>query len=73
MSTMTVATYGIILSSSLTAKFPPVGSDRYRMYSPPNRMDEGMLTLGRQMVKMTSAMASQPRSPKALFDQTPLA
>ena len=26
-----------------------------------------MLTLGRQMVKMTSAMASQPRSPKALF------
>ena len=32
-----------------------------------------MLTLGRQMVKMTSAMASQPRSPKALLDHTPLA
>ena len=30
-------------------------------------------TLGRQMVKMTSAIASQPLSPKALLAQMPLA
>ena len=34
-------------------------------------MEASTLTLGRQMVKITSAMASQPRSPKALLDQTP--
>ena len=32
-----------------------------------------MTTFGFQIVKMTSAMASQPRSPKASFDQMPQA
>ena len=32
-----------------------------------------MLTSGRQIVKMTSAIASQPLSPNALLDQTPQA
>ena len=42
------------------------------MYRPPNKMEARMLTLGRQMVKMTKAIASQPLSPKALWDQMPL-
>ena len=50
-----------------------LGRNRYKMYSPPNRMELRMPTLGRQMVKMTRAMASQPRSPKALLLHTPLA
>ena len=57
----------------LSAIWVPVGMYRYRMYRPPNRMEARTLTLGRQMVKMTRAMASQPRSPKALLGHTPLA
>ena len=72
-STTTVTTYGSILYSSFTAIWLPVGMYRYRMYRPPNRMEARTLTLGRQMVKITRAMASQPRSPKALLDHTPLA
>ena len=43
------------------------------MFAKTLRMEARTLTLGRQMVKITRAMASQPRSPKALLDHTPLA
>ena len=41
------------------------------MYRPPNRIEPRMLYLGFHSAKMTSAMASQPRSPKPPFVQVP--
>ena len=57
----------------MTARFVPVGRNRYRIYKPPKRMEDITPTSGFQIVKITSAMASQPRSPKASFDQMPQA
>ena len=54
-------------------QFILVGMNRCRIYRPPKSMDARIHTFGLQIVKMTSAMASQPRSPNASFDQTPQA
>ena len=50
-----------------------LGRKMCRMYRPPKRNDASTPMFGFQTVKMTSAMASQPRSPKASLDQTPQA
>ena len=47
--------------------------DEARGMLPPNSMEANTPTFGRQMVKITRAMASHPRSPKASLDQTPQA
>lgn len=43
------------------------------MYRPPKSIEAIIARFGLQIEKMTSAMASQSRSPKASFDQTPQA
>ena len=57
--------------SSLIARFVPVGIYICRIYSPPNRKEEIIPRFGRQIVKITRAIASQPRSPNALLLQMP--
>ena len=44
---------------------------RYRIYSAPNRIEPQIACSGFQRAKITSAIASQPRSPKPLFVHVP--
>ena len=70
INTLMVTIYGSILKISCMLR-PRPGMYRYSMYSAPKSSEPHTAFSGRQRAKMTSAMASQPRSPKPLLVQVP--